>query len=61
MKEEKVISFACEHPDAPGRRVEKKFKKVMTRYNIDMARKRKMEKDDDYNLKNIILSKNITF
>ena len=60
IKEEKANEHASEHPDATGKQVEKKFKKAMTRFAIDMARKRKMEKDDDYNLKNIILSKNIT-
>ena len=57
VKQERAIAFACEHPDATGREVEKKFKNVMTRFAIDVARKRKMERDDDYDFGNIIRSK----
>ena len=44
MKAEKAINHACQHPDATGKQVEKKFKKVMMRYAIGMARKRKWKR-----------------
>ena len=60
-EKEKAVNFAVAHPDVTGREVDDASKQAMPREAIDMARKRKMEKEDDYTLEKIIASKNIIF
>ena len=56
-EKEKAVNFAVAHPDVTGREIEDASKNAMTREAIDMARKRKMEKRNDYPLEIIIASK----
>ena len=57
IKQQAAIDYACEHPMETGKQAEKASKHAMDRRAINMARKRKMEKEDDYSLDKIIESK----
>ena len=57
LEEEFAINFACDNLNMSGKDVEKECKFKMTRSAIDMARKRKIEKEGDYTLESIIASK----
>ena len=47
IKEKAAIDYACEHPMETGKQAEKASKNAMDRRAINMARKRKMEKEED--------------
>ena len=46
LDKDAAVDYACQHPTETGREVETASKHAMTKFAIDMARKRKMEKDD---------------
>ena len=54
LNKETAVTYACDHPMMSGREVEKESDYKMSRSAIDMARKRRLEKDDDYSQDNII-------
>ena len=60
LDKETAVTYAVDHPMMSGREIEIECGFKMSREAIDMARKRKMEGDDDYTLENIIAHKNIT-
>ena len=62
LNQKAAIDYACEFPMATGRQVELASEHAMDRRAINMARKRQMEKEDDYDLNKIIeTKKNIIF
>ena len=61
LDKDAAVDYACQHPTETGREVEIASKRAMTRFAIAMARKRKMEKQDDYDLKKSSVRKNSIF
>ena len=57
LVEETAVTYAVEHPMLSGRAVEIECGFKMSREAIGMAKKRKMEDDDDFTLENIIANK----
>ena len=60
IKQEAAIEVACALPKATGREVALASKHAMTPRAVNVARKRKMEKRDDYSLEKSSHRKNIT-
>lgn len=57
LDKDAAVDYACQHPTETGSQVEIASKHSMSKFAIDMARKRKMQKEEDYDLNNIIDSK----
>ena len=57
LEKETAVTYAVDHPMMSDREVEIECGFKMSREAIDMARKRKMQSDDDYTLENIITQK----
>ena len=57
IKQEAAIEVACALPKATGREIALASKHAMTPRAVNMARKRKTEKRDDFSLEKIISKK----